>query len=109
MMLHSRTAHDSSTAVDLAPLKETSDSLQKAARNGRAYDRLRALCDTFGHRFALHRVTEAHHTDARTRDRLSGTRALEDAIGWFAKEMAADGLQNVHVQPVKVPHWVGAE
>ncbi len=38
--------------------------------------------------------------------RLSGSRNLERAIAWAADEMKRDGLENVHVEPVKVPHWV---
>ena len=43
--------------------------------------------DTFGHR-------------------LSGSESLEDTIEWAAGEMKKDGLENVHLEPVKVPHWV---
>jgi hypothetical protein len=38
--------------------------------------------------------------------RLSGSRGLERAVDWVAEQMKADGLQNVRLQPVKVPHWV---
>lgn len=38
--------------------------------------------------------------------RLSGSRNLERAIAWAADEMKRDGLANVHLEPVKVPHWV---
>jgi carboxypeptidase Q len=52
-----------------------------------AWERLALLGDTFGHR-------------------LSGSQALEDAIQWAVQEMKKDGLENVHAEPVKVPHWV---
>jgi carboxypeptidase Q len=39
-------------------------------------------------------------------NRLSGTPALDHAIQWAAAEMKKDGLENVHLEPVKVPHWV---
>jgi carboxypeptidase Q len=56
-----------------------------------AWERLAELGDTFGHR-------------------LSGSKPLEDAIQWAAAEMKKDGLENVRLEPVKVPHWVrGAE
>ena len=56
-----------------------------------AWERLAELGDTFGHR-------------------LSGSDALEAAIRWAAEEMKEDGLENVRLEPVKVPHWVrGAE
>jgi carboxypeptidase Q len=38
--------------------------------------------------------------------RLSGSENLERAIDWTAEKMKADGLENVHTEPVMVPHWV---
>jgi carboxypeptidase Q len=38
--------------------------------------------------------------------RLSGSSTLEQAIRWAEAGMKADGLENVRLQPVKVPHWV---
>jgi carboxypeptidase Q len=56
-----------------------------------AWDRLAELGDTFGHR-------------------LSGSESLEAAIQWAAEQMRKDGLENVRLDPVKVPRWVrGAE
>jgi len=52
-----------------------------------AWERLALMGDTFGHR-------------------LSGSRSLEDTIQWAVAEMKKDGLENVHTEPVKVPHWV---
>src|SRR5262245_48335580 len=52
-----------------------------------AWDRLALVGDTFGHR-------------------LSGSRALENAITWAISEMKKDGLEEVRAEPVKVPHWV---
>jgi carboxypeptidase Q len=52
-----------------------------------AWQRLALLGDTYGHR-------------------LSGSKGLEDAIQWAAAEMKKDGLENVRLEPVKVPHWV---
>ncbi len=51
------------------------------------WERLALLSDTFG-------------------PRLSGSRSLEDAIQWAVAEMKRDALENVHTEPVKVPHWV---
>jgi len=59
----------------------------EAMSNQFAWERLAELGDTFGHR-------------------LSGSQALEDAIQWAVQEMKKDGLDNVHTEPVKVPHWV---
>lgn len=56
-----------------------------------AWNRLALLTDTFGHR-------------------LSGSKALEDAIAWSVDTMKADGFDQVWTDPVKVPTWVrGAE
>jgi carboxypeptidase Q len=52
-----------------------------------AWERLAELTDTFGHR-------------------LSGSESLDAAIRWAAAEMKEDGLENVRLEPVKVPHWV---
>src|SRR6185295_19794428 len=38
--------------------------------------------------------------------RLSGSDNLARAIAWSAEKMKADGLENVHTEPVMVPHWV---
>lgn len=38
--------------------------------------------------------------------RLSGSPQLEQAVKWTQQQMLADGLENVRLQPVKVPHWV---
>src|SRR6185295_2171877 len=42
----------------------------------------------------------------RIGNRLSGSSGLERAIAWVAEQMKTEGLENVHTQPVKVPHWV---
>lgn len=52
-----------------------------------AWQRLATLTDTIGHR-------------------LSGTPDLDRAIEWAVTEMKKDGLENVHTEPVMVPHWV---
>jgi carboxypeptidase Q len=61
--------------------------LGEALASDFAWQRLAELGDTFGHR-------------------LSGSKALEDAIDWAVAEMKKDGLENVRKEPVKVPHWV---
>jgi Peptidase family M28 len=38
--------------------------------------------------------------------RISGSESLNRAISWSADRMRKDGLQNVTVQKVMVPHWV---
>ena len=61
------------------------------ADSAAAWNRIAELTDRFGHR-------------------LSGSKALEDAIVWTAATMEKDGLANVKREKVMVPHWVrGAE
>jgi carboxypeptidase Q len=52
-----------------------------------AWDRLAELTDTFG-------------------PRLAGSPNLEAALAWAAEQMKKDGLENVRLEPVMVPHWV---
>ncbi|MBT8401510.1 MAG: M20/M25/M40 family metallo-hydrolase [Rhodothermia bacterium] len=64
--------------------------IEEALSDSSAYERLAYLADTFGPRF-------------------SGSENLERAIDWILSEMAADGLENVHAEPVMVPKWVRGE
>jgi carboxypeptidase Q len=68
------------------------DSLIRGAvADSAAWDRIAELTDRFGARF-------------------SGTENLERSIDWIVERMRADGLENVHTEPVMVPRWVrGAE
>jgi carboxypeptidase Q len=61
--------------------------IDAAQRDSAAYRRLGDLVDTFG-------------------NRLSGSQSLERAIDWIVQQMKQDGLENVHTEPVMVPHWV---
>ena len=71
--------------------RATADSLIRAATgDSAAYRRLGRMVDTFGHR-------------------ISGSASLEATIDWVLDLMKADGLENVHGQPVMVPHWVRGE
>lgn len=38
--------------------------------------------------------------------RFTGTQVLEDAIDYVLNESISYGLENVHGEPVTVPHWV---
>jgi carboxypeptidase Q len=72
----------------LDPYREAAARLVgEALSSSFAWDRLALIGDTFG-------------------NRLSGSQALEDAIRWAVAEMKKDGLDNVHTEPVKVPHWI---
>jgi carboxypeptidase Q len=67
------------------------DSLIRAATaDSAAWLRIAELVDGFGPRF-------------------SGTPQLEAAIDWTVAQMRADGLENVHTEPVMVPRWVRGE
>src|SRR3990170_6134898 len=61
-----------------------------ALADSAAWNRAATLTDKFGHR-------------------LSGSKSLEDALDWILAEMKRDGLENVHAEPVTVPHWVRGE
>ena len=72
----------------LAPYREPASRLiGEAVASDFAWQRLAYLGDTFG-------------------PRLSGSPNLDAAIRWAVEEMKRDGLENVHTEPVKVPHWV---
>jgi carboxypeptidase Q len=38
--------------------------------------------------------------------RITGSAALESALAWAAEQMRGDGLDEVRLEPVAVPHWV---
>jgi carboxypeptidase Q len=54
---------------------------------GVTYNRLAALVDTIG-------------------PRLCGNESLTAAVNWVKDAMISEGLENVHAEPVTVPHWV---
>uniref|UniRef100_A0A8D0BM81 Carboxypeptidase Q n=1 Tax=Salvator merianae TaxID=96440 RepID=A0A8D0BM81_SALMN len=56
----------------------------------RSYERLGDFVDTIG-------------------PRLSGSRNLELAIQYMYKALKEDGLENVHLEPAKIPHWERGE
>ena len=41
--------------------------------------------------------------------RITGSAALDDALAWAARRMRGDGLDDVRLEPVYVPHWVRGE
>lgn len=72
----------------LEPYREPAGRLVGAAMvDDFAWRRLATLTDSIG-------------------NRLSGTPELTRAIDWAVAEMKKDGLENVHTEPVMVPHWV---
>lgn len=56
----------------------------------RSYERLALLVDTVG-------------------PRLSGSKSLEKAIQMMYQNLQDDRLENVHLEPVKIPHWERGE
>jgi carboxypeptidase Q len=83
-----RPAGSPQSAGWIDPYREPAARLVGEALSGSfAWQRLAELGDTFGHR-------------------LSGSQSLADAIQWAVRQMKTDGLENVHTEPVKVPHWV---
>jgi carboxypeptidase Q len=60
--------------------------IEAATSDSAAWKRLAALADGFG-------------------NRPSGSVRLEQALDWIVAQMKQDGLENVHTEPVMVPHW----
>lgn len=56
----------------------------------RSYERLATFTDTIG-------------------NRVSGSKDLDLAIKYMYNALKQDGLENVHLEPVKIPHWVRGE
>lgn len=56
----------------------------------RSYDRLAQFTDTVG-------------------NRISGSKNLDLAIKYMYNALVEDGLENVHLEHVKIPHWVRGE
>lgn len=72
----------------IAAYRADAERIIAAATGDRAaWNRLAELTDTFG-------------------PRLSGSAALEGALRWVEARMKEDGLENVRLEPVKVPAWV---
>ncbi|HHL71182.1 MAG TPA: peptidase M28 family protein [Bacteroidetes bacterium] len=70
-----------------AYMKEANLIFDTALESGRAYEMLRELTKTIGHR-------------------LSGSPQAAAAIEWARLTMIDAGLENVHLQKVMVPRWV---
>ncbi len=80
--------HEAVAVEHPAWMKEAAEKITEHAKGKtRAWERLVYMVDTFGHR-------------------LSGSKALEQAIDWAVETMKADGLDNPRREKVMVPHWV---
>lgn len=66
------------------------ESVTQGSLRGKAYNRLAELADTIG-------------------PRLCGNESLTAAVNWVKAAMSAEGLENVHAEPVTIPHWVRGE
>jgi hypothetical protein len=99
--------------IYVATLTLTSNlAAQNSVRGGHLTDTYRpvagqligaALTDEVGWEKLTYLTTQIGH-------RLSGSLGLEKAIEWAGATMQREGLENVTLQPVMVPHWVrGAE
>lgn len=79
---------------EVASYKDVAKSIIDLAVNGKAqnrsYERLALFVDTIGNRF-------------------SGSDNLKMAIKYMYNALQEDKLQNVSLEPVKVPHWVRGE
>src|SRR5581483_9232233 len=69
---------------------EANRLIDAALQDTTGYARLADLTDRFG-------------------NRISGSKALEEAIDWILGKMKSDGFANVRGEPVMVPHWVRGE
>jgi len=77
-------------ALDVAYRGAAERLIGAALASDHAYVRLSQLCDGIG-------------------ARLSGSPQLARALDWAAAAMREDGLEDVRLQPVMVPHWVRGE
>lgn len=64
--------------------------VEAALEDERVYARFVALCDDIG-------------------PRLTGSKALEEALEWAQRVLREDKHENVALEPVKAPHWVRGE
>ncbi|KAM3839106.1 carboxypeptidase Q [Vipera latastei] len=89
---HQRTFED--IEREIANYSDVAEKIIKLVVYGKAqnrsFERLALFVDTFG-------------------PRLSGSRNLDLAIQYMEKALRKDGLENVHLEPVKIPHWERGE
>ncbi|XP_059161640.1 carboxypeptidase Q-like isoform X2 [Physella acuta] len=76
---------------DIASHKSVADQIidyvLTGPAKGQVYNRLANMTDQFGYR-------------------LCGSNNLEKAIDYMVDQFKRDGLENVHKEPVTIPHWV---
>ncbi|MCK6484735.1 MAG: M20/M25/M40 family metallo-hydrolase [Phycisphaerae bacterium] len=75
-------------ANDLSSYRSAAERIIRAARAGNdSHTKLEELCLDVGHR-------------------LSGSKALDEAVEWAVRALRADGQDNVRAEHVMVPRWV---
>lgn len=75
-------------AGDFGDYRSAVERIIRAARAGNdSYAKLEELCLDVGHR-------------------LSGSKALDEAVDWAVRTLRADGQENVRAEHVMVPRWV---
>lgn len=96
--------HSRPHSYDSKPLSEISKEVSKYSdiaqqiinlavygkAQNRSYERLAEFTDTIG-------------------NRVSGSKNLDLAIKYMYNALTRDGLENVHLEQVKIPHWVRGE
>ncbi len=96
--------HSRPHSYDSKPLSEISKEVSKYSdiaqqiinlavygkAQNRSYERLAEFTDTIG-------------------NRISGSKNLDLAIKYMYNALTRDGLENVHLEQVKIPHWVRGE
>jgi carboxypeptidase Q len=87
-------------AAAVAPAQDTPLQARYRAAADRIIDA--ALADSAAWQ-KLARITDAYG------NRLSGSEGLERALEDILRTMQQEGLENVHPEPVMVPHWVRGE
>ncbi|XP_030638236.1 carboxypeptidase Q [Chanos chanos] len=82
------------TAKEIAGYADIAQKIIDLAVYGKAqnrsYEKLAVFTDTIG-------------------NRVSGSENLDLAIKYMYNALRLDGLENVHLEPVKIPHWVRGE
>ena len=81
---------DRHSSISSAETDRIIEIVTKGSLRGVTYDRLANLADTIG-------------------PRLCGNETLNQAVHWVQDAMLKEGLENVHIEAVKVPHWVRGE
>ncbi|CAF1394938.1 unnamed protein product [Adineta steineri] len=90
MTVTSRSFNISDKSTSKAISDRLIELVTQGAFRGVTYYRLAALADTIG-------------------PRLCGNESLTQAVNWVRDVMVSEGLENVHVERVEIPHWIRGE